>query len=347
MSGSERAVVHFMVPDAIDDPARVSGGNVVDRHIRDGLAARGWSVRMSPVDVHSPAAIRAALAHVPDDGLVLIDGLIAGRAPTAMEACAARLRIVVLAHMVSASFPDADPRDVEGEKRALAVARCVITTSTWTRRELRDRELVASGRIVVAQPGSEEAEPAIGTPHGGALLCVGVVAPHKGQDTLIEALASLGPRGEWTCTIAGSLSAEPTFVKRLARRADEAGIDDRIELAGVLDGWELDRAYRRADLFVAPSRVESYGMAIADALRRGLPVVASSVGGIPQTVAPSRAAVLVPPGEPEELGDVLRRWMVDPGLRARLTEDARSARSRLPRWSGTVDRVARTLVSVR
>jgi glycosyltransferase involved in cell wall biosynthesis len=88
-------------------------------------------------------------------------------------------------------------------------------------------------------------------------------------------------------------------------------------------------------------------MAIADALRRGLPVVASSVGGIPQTVAPSPAAVLVPPGEPEELGDVLRRWMVDPGLRARLTEDARSARSRLPRWSGTVDRVARTLVSVR
>jgi hypothetical protein len=347
VSGSERETVHFVVPDGIDDPARVSGGNVVDRHVRDGLAARGWSVRMSPVDVGSPAGVREALAHVPDDGLVLIDGLIAGRAPEAMEADAERLRIVVLAHMVSASFPDADPRDVDGEERALAAARCVITTSTWTRRELRDRALVASGRIVVAQPGSEEAEPAIGTPHGGALLCVGVVAPHKGQDTLIEALANLGLRGEWTCTIAGSLSADPAFARRLARRADEAGIGDRIDLAGVLDGRELDRAYRRADLLVAPSRIESYGMAIADALRRGIPVVASSVGGIPQTVAPSRAAVLVEPGEPGELSDALRRWMVDPGLRARLTEEARSARSLLPRWSGTVDRIAQTLVSIR
>jgi glycosyltransferase involved in cell wall biosynthesis len=88
-------------------------------------------------------------------------------------------------------------------------------------------------------------------------------------------------------------------------------------------------------------------MAIADALRRGIPVVASSVGGIPQAVSTSRAAVLVPPDHPDLLSSALRRWMLDPALRARLTDEARRDRSLLPRWSDTVEQIAATLASVR
>ena len=120
-------------------------------------------------------------------------------------------------------------------------------------------------------------------------------------------------------------------------------------MAGVLAEDDLDRAYQRADLVVAPSRAESYGMAIADALRRGIPVVASRVGGIPQTVAASRAAVLVPPGSSRA------RWATRcddgwsiPALRARLTRRGAARRGRAcPRWSDTVDRVATTLAGVR
>ena len=166
--------------------------------------------------------------------------------------------------------------------------------------------------FVVARPGSDDAPEATGTPAGGALLCVGVVAPHKGQDVLIEALAALGADPAWTCTIAGSLDAFPDYADRVATLAAAAGISDRVTLTGALAEDDLDRAYQRADLVVAPSRVESYGMAIADALRRGIPVVASRVGGIPQTVE-SRAAVLVPPGQPQALADALRRWIVGAG----------------------------------
>ncbi len=88
-------------------------------------------------------------------------------------------------------------------------------------------------------------------------------------------------------------------------------------------------------------------MAIADALRRGIPVIASSVGGIPQTVAPSRAAILVPPGEPRALGAALHQWMADPALRSRLSDEARRGRSRLPRWDESVARIAATLAGVR
>ena len=346
MTRAAGGIVHFVAPDGIDDPRRASGGNVFDRHVRDGLRAIGWDVRMAQVDPDAPAHTDGVLSCLPGGSLVLIDGMIAGRSSRAVEAAAGRLGIVVIAHMVSAAFPDADPSVVEGERRALRSARRVIVTSEWTRSELVRRDVLPLDRIDVACPGSDDAPVATGTPTGGALLCVGVVAPHKGQDTLIEALAALGADPAWSCTIAGSLDACPDYADRVATLATAAGIGDRVTLTGVLAEDDLDRAYQRADLVVAPSRVESYGMAIADALRRGIPVVVSRVGGIPQTVG-SRAAVLVPPDQPNALADALRRWMAEPGLRERLKDAARRDRASLPRWGETADRIASTLAGVR
>ena len=337
-------VVHFVVPAGVDDPARTSGGNVFDRRAAEGLSAIGWDVRIVRVDAATDVA--RALSHLSTGALVLVDGLVARRAPDAIEAAAERLRVVVLAHMVSAAFPDADPREVEGERRALRVARRVIATSEWTRTELMRSEEIPAERIVVATPGADDAPIAIGTPTGGALLCVGVVAPHKGQDVLIEALRRLDANAPWTCTIAGSLDACPDFADRIGALVADAGLGDRVAMTGVLSQSELDEAYRRTDLVVAPARVESYGMAIADALRRGIPVIASAVGGIPQTVAGSGAALLVPPDDPKELSEALRRWMSDPRLRARLKGEAVRTRSSLPRWSDTVDRIGATLAAL-
>ena len=337
--------VHFVVPAGIDDPALVSGGNVYDRRLSEGLSATGWDVRRCEVDLGSPEEVRAVLTAVPDGGLVLIDGLVAGRVPDELESSATRLRLVVLAHMVSASFPGADPGAVEDECRALRAARKVIVTSPWTRSELVNRGLVPPERIVVAAPGVDAAAPAEGTRDGGALLCVGVVSGHKGQDILVEALGALHAPPTWRCTIVGSTTADPAFVEQITARAVDLGVADRITMTGALAD-DLDAAYRAADLLVAPSRTESYGMAIADALARGIPVIASNVGGIPLTVSPGRAAILVPP-EPQALSRALERWMLDPALRRRLTAEAVRGRASIPRWNDTVDGVAQALVSVR
>ena len=342
MTRPSESRVTFVVPEGIDDPARASGGNVFDQRVRDELASLGWEVRMLPV---APDA-GGALSSLPRGALVLVDGLVAGRSPAAIEAGADRLRIVVLAHMVSSAFPDADRHLVDGERRALRSARRVIATSEWTRAELTASDELPADRITVAVPGSDDAPVASGTPDGGAFLCVGVVAPHKGQDILIEALAALGRDSTWTCAIVGGLDAFPEYTARVRALAADADVAERIMLTGALGSGELDSAYRNADLVVAPSRVESYGMAIADALRRGIPVVASNVGGIPQTVA-GRAAILVPPGEPAPLTDALGRWITDTGLRERLTADARRGRADLPRWSDTAARIAETLAAVR
>jgi glycosyltransferase involved in cell wall biosynthesis len=346
VTGVARHVVHFIVPVGFGDPHRATGGNVFDGHVAQGLDAIGWDVRLTQVDPDAAPGAAAVFESLPDGALVLVDGLIAGRAAEAIEAVAGRVRVVVLAHMLSTAFADADARAIEGEHRALRSARCVITTSEWTRSELVDRGVVPPGKVTVATPGADDAPLASGTPEGVALLCVGVVAPHKGQDVLVEALATLSDEDDWTCTIAGSLDAHPDYAQQVATMAADAGLGARITMTGALAGNRLEDAYGSADLVVAPSRVESYGMAIADALRRGIPVVASSVGGIPNTVA-SHAAVLVPPDRPRALGDALRRWMVDPGLRERLTEQARSDRAAIPPWSATVDRIAVTLAGVR
>lgn len=339
-------LVHFVVPVGLDDPERVSGGNVFDRQVRDGLAQLGWKVRTHEVDVDAEASAPPSFADPPDGAVRLVDGLVATRWPDAVRAAAEGASVVVIAHMVAAAFAGADPDAVDAERRALGAAERVIAVSRWTGDELIRRGILSRKRLAVVTPGTADAPAATGTPTGCAILCVGVVAPHKGQDTLIDALAGLGSQAEWSCTIAGSLTAFPDFARGLARRAADAGIDDRVALTGVLGDRELGRAYQRADLFVAPSRTESYGLAIADALRRGIPVLASRVGGIPETVA-GRAAVLIPPDDPRAWRESLSQWMTDPGLRARLKDHAQRGRAGLPRWTDTVAGVAETLAGVR
>jgi glycosyltransferase involved in cell wall biosynthesis len=192
-------------------------------------------------------------------------------------------------------------------------------------------------RVTVALPGTVEAPQARG--EVGRLLCVGAVAPHKGHDILLEALGRLGSV-DWTCTVAGSLEADPAFAARMVATAAPFG--SRVRLTGVLDDAELDAEYRRSGVLVAPSRTESFGMAIAEARARGLPVIAASVGGISESVA-GGGAILVSPDDPAALADALERWMTDSALRTRLRAEAADARARSPRWSTTVDRIDQVL----
>lgn len=328
--------VRLLVPEGAGDPRRVSGGNVYDLEVRDGLRRRGWTVTVAEAAGAADAA--SAVRGLADGALLLVDGLVAARAADELEAVADRLRVVVLAHMVVAAFADATAAEIEAERRALASARRIVVTSSWTAAELVRRGLADADRITVAVPG---VAPGPVARHAGdrALLCVGVVARHKGQDTLLAALARLCDR-DWGCVLAGSPDASPAFAARIARRA--AAFDGRVRLAGVLDRPALADAYDRTALLVAPSRVESAGMAIAEARARGIPVIGTTVGGIPETVS-GGGALLVRPGDPVALADALHGWMTDAALRERLRREALAVRRLLPRWDATTAAVAGAL----
>ncbi len=336
-------VVHVVVPSDIDDPARPSGGNIYDRRILRGLDALGWSVREHAVpgrwprpDAAACAVLAALLAGLPDGSMVLLDGLIASAAAGVLVPQAGRLRQMILVHL---------PLDEPGECEVLAAATAVVATSGWTRRWLLARYPIDPARVHVAEPGTDPAPLAPGTVGAGELLCVGPVARHKGHDVLVAALTAIAHL-PWRCVCVGSLEREPEFVDGLRRTAVSVGLGDRLRFAGVLTGADLDAAYAGADVLVHPSRGETYGMVIAEALARGLPVIASDVGGIAETMGGRRPGLLVPVADSAGLGAALATWLTDEAVRIGLRDAARDRRTTLRGWSDPVERVARVLAGV-
>jgi glycosyltransferase involved in cell wall biosynthesis len=347
--------VHVVVPHGIDDPARPSGGNVYDRQVCRGLASAGWSVNERAVPGHWPrpdAASLAALAgivqRIPDDAVVLLDGLVASTAPEVLVPHARRLRLIVLVHMPLGHRPaDEAAADTRMRERAvLSAAAAVVTTSAWTRHRLLELYPVAADRVHVAEPGVDAADLATGTATGGALLCVAAVTFDKGHDVLLDALAAISDLS-WDCMCVGSLDREPAWVEGLRRRSVEAGLDDRVRFPGPRTGAELDRTYTAADLLVLASRAETYGMVVAEALARGLPVVAAEVGGLAEALGHGadgiRPGLLVAPDDPAALGAALRAWLGEAELRGRLRRAARERRESLSGWSTTTSSVAAVL----
>jgi glycosyltransferase involved in cell wall biosynthesis len=119
-----------------------------------------------------------------------------------------------------------------------------------------------------------------------------------------------------------------------------------VHFAGPLTGPELDREYAAADLLVLASHAETYGMVITEALARGLPVIATDVGGVTEALGHPRAGLLVAPGDPADLGAALRRWLSDPDLRQALRLAARERRASLRTWARTASDVAGVLDGV-
>ena len=347
--------VHVVVPEGIDDPARPSGGNTYDRRVCRGLAALGWVVHEHAVPGAVPprgeaghAALARAVRRIPDGAVVLLDGLIASTAPEALVPQARRLRQVVLVHMPLGHRP---PDDEAGavrarEREVLAAAAAVVTTSTWTRRRLEELYALPADRMHVSEPGVDAARLAPGTPAGDSLLCVAALTPDKGHDVLLGGLATATDLS-WRCACVGSVVRDPAFAAGVRRRARNSGLGDRVRFPGPRIGAELDRAYAAADLLVSASHAETYGMVVTEALARGLPVLATDVGGVTEALGHgedgTRPGLLVPPGDPAALGAALRRWLGDAELRARLRRAARERRASLGRWPATASALAGVL----
>ena len=347
--------VHVVVPGGIDDPAKPSGGNAYDRRICNGLAALGWDVHEHAVDGGWPwpdadaqRALGRVIAELPDGAVVLIDGLIASTVPAVLVPHAHRLALVVLVHLPLGDGPPghevADARS--RECAVLAAATAVVTTSGWARDLLLDRYPLRPANVAVAEPGTDAAELAPGTADGGQLLCVAAVTPHKGQDVLLAALTAVREL-PWRCVLVGALDRDRDFADLLHRRAYESGIGDRIRFTGPRTGDELDLAYAAADVLVVPSLGETYGMVVTEALARGLPVIATAVGGLPhalgRTADGRRPGLLVAPGDAPALATALSNWLRDAELRSGLRMAAQERRGTLSGWPATVERVANIL----
>jgi glycosyltransferase involved in cell wall biosynthesis len=356
--------VHVIAPEGFDDPDRPSGGNIYDRRVCAGLADSGWDVRTTAVagswpdcDGDAAADLARILAAIPDREAVLIDGLIASTAAGQLLPHARRLGLTVLLHMPLATAVDehVDGRygaaALRSERAVLGAAAGVVVTSDWTRRQVLARFRLAPDRVHIARPGVDRAAArSAGVENAGnRLLCVGAVSPHKGQDLLVDALAGLSEL-DWRCTFVGPLDRDPRFVERLLDRIARLEFGDRVRFTGVLTGAALNRAFAGAGLLVVPSRSETYGMVVTEALARGIPVVGAAVGGLPEALGRTADGVrpgrLVTPDDAEALRRALADWLRDETHRERLRSAALRRRSTLAGWDQTVRDLAVALTVV-
>jgi glycosyltransferase involved in cell wall biosynthesis len=339
-----------------------TGGYGYDRRIIAGLRQLGWSVEVVQLADSFPfptAAARAeaarAFASMPDGALALVDGLAYGALPDEAERHAGRLRIAALVHHPLAAESGLD-RSAAGrlehsERRALAAARAVVVTSRATASALGHYG-VSPDRIAVVEPGTDPAPLARGSGSGISLLCVATLTVRKGHEILLRSLASLADR-PWRLTCAGSGDRDQQTASRVRDLIRSLGLSGRVTLVGDLDAARLAVEYDRADVFVLPTLYEGYGMAVAEALARGLPVVSTATGGIPDLIAradeppehcsSSPAGFAVTPGDVAAFTEALARVLDDGALRARLAAGARAVRDRLPTWGRASLSMARVL----
>ncbi|MFF3689176.1 glycosyltransferase family 4 protein [Streptomyces sp. NPDC002187] len=353
------------MPGGVDDPAAPSGGNIYDRRMCRDLPQVGWQVHEHLVAGEWPqpgATARAELARIlresADGTVVLLDGLVACGVPDVIVPEAERLRLAVLVHLPlgdeTGLAPDTAAALDAAERRALRAVAAVVATSDWAADRLVEHHGLEAGRVHVAAPGADIAPLAAGTASGTdsapRLLCVASVTPRKGQLELVESLGAVAGL-PWSCTFVGGLAHDPGYVARLRKLIGRYGLDERVHLVGPRTGAGLNASYAAADLLVLASRAETYGMAVTEALARGVPVLATAVGGVPEAVghAPGGGVpgVLVPPADPAALTAALRHWLSEPGERHRSKVAARGRRTALAGWETTSRSLAKALEQLR
>ena len=176
------------------------------------------------------------------------------------------------------------------------------------------------------------------------LLSVGAIVPRKGFDVLLAALVSL-KHLNWRLTIVGDDQRAPLTTEALRQTITEHGLQDRIVLAGAQPASELAVHYQQADVFVLASRYEGYGMAYAEALAWGLPVIGTDAGAARDTLA-TPAAQTVPAEDIGALADALERLIEDTTLRANMRQAAVAHAQTLPTWKDSGAQFAQTLIQM-
>jgi glycosyltransferase involved in cell wall biosynthesis len=340
----------FAVPGDLTTP---TGGYAYDRRMMTELGDLGWRIDLLDLgegfpwpDEATRATAQSRLLAMPAGRSIVVDGLALGVLPETASQLVGRNPLLALVHHPLAlewglSVEQADALRAS-ERAALAAVQGVVVTSAATAKLLASDYGVPAERIAVARPGSDPAPMSQESQDGVVrLLSVGAIVPRKGFDVLITALATLTDLS-WRLTIAGDRTRDRNAAARLDADIARHALGDRIAALGAVAPQRLAALYAEVDVFVLASHFEGYGMAYAEAVAHGLPVIGTSAGAIPDTVPPD-AGLLVDPGDSFALAQALHRVIGDADLRRRLASAARAAAPQLPSWRHSAEIFARAL----
>ena len=325
------------------DYAPLTGGFVYNTRLMRELSARGWDIVPLDLpagfprpDVAAKAQSTDLLLALPDEMLVVADQICFSPLADQLAREAQRLRPVMIFHhpiaMEEGLPADERARFMAAERSALACCHIVVVSSRTTAAALVADYGVPASRIVVTLPGMDR--PEVAPPPEDAiprLLSVGAVIPRKGHHDMIDALAGL-THLPWRLDIVGDLERAPDYVTDVRARVQALGLHDRVVFRGGITASDLDAEWRSAHAYVAASLHEGYGMAIAEAIARGLPTVTTGADAVREWLDPS-AALIVPERAPDALRGAILRVLTDPPLRSKLRAAALAQAAKFPRWS--------------
>lgn len=342
--------LYFVIPGDIDTR---TGGYRYDKRIIEELIQLDCRVELIALQGDYPFPTAAQLndalltiVGVPDDSLVVMDGLAFSTMPEIIQAQSHRLEITALIHHPLALETGLTPAQQETlmhrETQCLSYAERVITTSRNTAELLRNYQ-VASDRIFPVLPGTDRGNVAEGSSTNTVnLFCVATLTPRKGHAVLLKALQSLR-QYPWHLYCAGNKDRDAQTTHDLIQQISADGLDDRVSLLGELDDEQLSAWYQCSDLFVLASFHEGYGMVLDEAIAHGLPIVCTNGGAMKDTV-PAGAGLLVPVDDPIALSQAIEKFLTDNDVRRALTNQALIAREQLRSWASAATEFADTLV---
>jgi len=213
------------------------------------------------------------------------------------------------------------------DRWSLPAARRVVTVCDPFAKMLAETRGVSSERILVLPNSMDPAPPpdpekmqelsrSLGLPENArVILSIGRLSTEKAQIDLLQAFALMKTPDLRLVLVGNGIDRG-----RLVNAAATLGIAGQTIFAGQhRDVWPF---YDLADIFVLPSLSEGSPNVLLEAMMAQAPVVATAVGGVPETVEHESSALLVPPRDPEKLAEAMRRLLDSPELRARLAANA-------------------------
>lgn len=337
----------FAIPG---DATQKTGGYIYEYELLQALRRTGRDMLHlelgagfpNPGDTETAEAI-AAMAALPPDVPLIIDGLVFGSIDTA-GLRTVRAPIVAMIHhplgLETGLTPAQSEFLLQREADNLQLAEAVLVPSPHTARILIQQFNVPADKITVAPPGFRPADPIHRPQSPPLILSVGILAERKGHDVLVAALGRIREI-DWQARIVGK-THDRAVEAALRQQILDLGLGDRITITGLLADAGVIESYREATLFALATRYEGYGIVLGEAMLHGLPIVTCDTGAVPDTVAPG-AGLLVPVDDVEAFAQAMRSVMTNEMERRAMSKLSAEAGRQLNSWDETERIVGRVL----
>lgn len=343
----------FVIPGDINLP---TGGYRYDKEIINAWKGSGIDVELVSLQGNYPfpnerdkAKALDTIKDFPDADIAVVDGLLGGASPEFINALSKIIPVTALIHHPLCLENGLDEENATAlkasEQKGLEYISQIITTSPATTKTVAKLFGFDDDKIHTVLPGVKRTQTSQGSENQTVhLLCVGSVIERKGHKILLQALNSL-KHLDWRLDCYGSTEFDKELFDQIQDIIKTENLSKKVEFHGAVSDEKLEASYTISDIFVLPSLFEGYGMVYAEAIVRGLPVIATTAGAIPDTV-PETCGILVEPNNSKMLAQALEKLISNEELRNKFRQNAIAAEPTFPTWQSSATQFAEILKDI-